>query len=76
MNFRNSSSIRRLIQTDGRLREQLKSIPAARWLDLMNARYIITDKVGDQWYDGVLHDLRFTIPLDGGRERGHVNCRR
>ncbi len=52
-----------LIQTDGRLREQLKSIPAARWLDLMNAKYIITDKVGDQWYDGVLHDLRFVIPL-------------
>jgi hypothetical protein len=55
-----------LIQTDGRLREQLKSIPAARWLDLMNARYIITDKVGDQWYDGVLHDLRFTVPLSTG----------
>ena len=56
-----------LIQTDGRLREQLKSIPAARWLDLMNARYIITDKVGDQWYDGVLHDLRFVIPLTAGQ---------
>jgi hypothetical protein len=55
-----------LIQTDGRLREQLKSIPAARWLDLMNARYVITDKVGDQWYDGVLHDLRFVIPLATG----------
>ena len=55
-----------LIQTDGRLREQLKSIPAARWLDLMNARYIITDKVGDQWYDGVLHDLRFAVPLATG----------
>ncbi len=55
-----------LIQTDGRLREQLTSIPAARWLDLMNARYIITDKVGDQWYDGVLHDLRFTVPLTTG----------
>ena len=56
-----------LVQTDGRLREQLKSIPAARWLDLMNARYIITDKVGDQWYDGVLHDLRFVIPFTAGQ---------
>ena len=55
-----------LIQTDGRLREQLKSVPAARWLDLMNAKYVITDKVGDQWYDGVLHDLRFAIPLKAG----------
>lgn len=52
-----------LIQTDGRLREQLKAVPPARWLDLMNARYVVTDKVGDQWYDGVLHDLRFTVPL-------------
>ncbi len=51
------------IQSDGRLREQLKSIPDARWLDLMNVRYIITDKVGDQWYDGVLYDLQFTTPL-------------
>jgi hypothetical protein len=48
-----------LIQTDGRLREQLKSIPDTRWLDLMNAKYIITDKVGDQWYDGVLFDRQF-----------------
>ncbi len=56
-----------LIQTDGRLREQLQSLPAARWLDLMNVRYVITDKVGDQWYDGVLHDLRFVIPLAAGQ---------
>ena len=55
-----------LIQTDGRLREQLKSIPDARWLNLMNARYVLTDKVGDQWYDGVLYDLQFTAPLRSG----------
>ena len=55
-----------LIQTDGRLREQLRSVPAARWLDLMNARYVITDKVGDQWYDNVLYDLRFAVPLRSG----------
>lgn len=34
---------------DGRLRESLRTIPEARWLDLFNVRYIITDKVGDQW---------------------------
>ncbi len=55
-----------LIQSDGRLREQLKSIPDARWLDLMNVRYIITDKVGDQWYDGVLYDLQFSTTLNSG----------
>jgi hypothetical protein len=53
-----------LIQSDGRLREQLKSIPDARWLDLMNVRYIITDKTGDQWVDGVMYDLQFTTPLN------------
>jgi hypothetical protein len=52
-----------LIQPDGRLREQLKSIPAPRWLNLMNTRYIVTDKVGDQWYDGVLYDLQFMTRL-------------
>lgn len=56
-----------LIQSDGRLREQLKSIPDARWLNLMNARYIVTDKVGDQWYDGVLYDLQFTTVLTPGQ---------
>jgi hypothetical protein len=55
-----------LIQTDGRLREQLQSIPAARWLNLMNARFVLTDKVGDQWYGGVLYDLQFATPLDSG----------
>ncbi len=56
-----------LIQTDGRLREQLTAIPEARWLSLMNARFILTDKVGDQWYDGVLYDLQFTTRLEAGQ---------
>ncbi|MCB8966672.1 MAG: YfhO family protein [Ardenticatenaceae bacterium] len=34
---------------DGRLREYLTAVPAAHWLDLFNARYLITDKTGDQW---------------------------
>lgn len=55
-----------LIQSDGRLREQLTAIPDARWLNLMNARYILTDKVGDQWYDDVLYDLQFTTPIGSG----------
>jgi len=33
----------------------------------MNARYIVIDKVGDQWYDGVLYDLQFTTPLGPGQ---------
>ncbi len=56
-----------LIQPDGRLREQLTAIPDARWLNLMNARYVLTDKVGDQWYDDVLYDLQFTTHLAVGQ---------
>jgi hypothetical protein len=56
-----------LIQPDGRLREQLTAIPDARWLNLMNARYVLTDKVGDQWYDAVLYDLQFATQLEAGQ---------
>lgn len=34
---------------DGRLREYLSAVPAARWLDLFNTRFLITDKTGDEW---------------------------
>ncbi len=56
------------IQPDGRLREQLESIPDARWLDLMNVKYVITDKVRDRWFDGVFFDLQFETPLGSGDE--------
>jgi hypothetical protein len=56
------------IQSDGRLREQLKSIPDARWLDLMNVKYVITDKVRDRWFDGVFYDLQFATRLTSGEE--------
>ncbi len=55
------------IQPDGRLREQLTSIPEARWLDLMNVKYVITDKVRDRWLDGVFYDLQFTTRLGPGQ---------
>jgi hypothetical protein len=35
--------------TDGRLREYLPAPPEAKWLDLFNGRYLITDKTGDEW---------------------------
>jgi len=56
------------IQPDGRLREQLKSIPGARWLDLMNVKYVITDKVRDRWLDDVFYDLQFETQLGQGDE--------
>jgi hypothetical protein len=49
---------------DGRLREYLSEIPEARWMDLFNARYLITDKVGDEWRDGVFFDKQHQVTLD------------
>ncbi|MCA9925083.1 MAG: hypothetical protein KC421_22070, partial [Anaerolineales bacterium] len=48
-----------VVTTDGRLREQLTAVPPAQWLDLFNARYLITDKTGDQWREA-MHGLGFS----------------
>ena len=56
------------IQPDGRLREQLKTIPDGRWLALMNVKYLITDKVRDRWLDGVFFDVQFATQLEHGDE--------
>lgn len=59
--------------TDGRLREYLDSVPEARWLDLFNARYLITDKVGDAWYEGVYFDQQHPVsPNDMPMDVGYV----
>ncbi|MEW5989704.1 MAG: hypothetical protein AB1791_24025, partial [Chloroflexota bacterium] len=54
--------------TDGRLRENLTAAPDDRWLDLFNARYLITDKVGDVWHEGVFFDLQLPVTLAAGQE--------
>ncbi|MBN1314660.1 MAG: YfhO family protein [Anaerolineales bacterium] len=46
------------VSSDGRLRENLESLPEGRWLNLFNVRYLITDKVGDAWESGVYFDLQ------------------
>lgn len=53
--------------TDGRLRENLASAPDPRLLSLVNARYLVTDKVGDAWVNGVFYDLQFTLTLAAGQ---------
>ncbi|MFQ5435133.1 MAG: hypothetical protein ACE5FD_09685, partial [Anaerolineae bacterium] len=58
--------------TDGRLREHLDAVPAAQWLDLFNAQYLITDKVGDVWREGVFFDLQHPAALDGPISVGFV----
>ncbi len=51
---------------DGRLRERLEEIPPSRILSLLNAKYIITDKVYDVWVDGVYYDLGHEAVLSPG----------
>ncbi|MFP4343757.1 MAG: hypothetical protein ACLFU8_03590 [Anaerolineales bacterium] len=51
---------------DGRLRENLEAISDERWLDLLDVRFLITDKVGDAWADGVFYDRQFRPVLEPG----------
>lgn len=48
---------------DGRIGEALAQvacrgacIPKARWLDLMNVRYLVVDKIYDVWHEGIAFD--------------------
>jgi hypothetical protein len=61
-----------VVTTDGRLREHLTAVPAPRWLDLFSARYLITDKVGDTWRDGVFFDMQHPVMLDDQVRVGYV----
>jgi hypothetical protein len=61
-----------VVTTDGRLREHLTAVPAPRWLDLFSARYLITDKVGDTWRDGVFFDMQHPVMLDDKVRVGYV----
>jgi hypothetical protein len=54
------------VSSDGRLRENLAAAPDPRLLSLVNARFLISDKVGDAWLDGVFYDLQFTLTLAAG----------
>lgn len=51
------------IWPDGRLRQQLRQVPPARLLALLNVEYIITDKTQDVWLDGAYYDLEHTVSL-------------
>ncbi len=54
--------------TDGRLRENLDAVPEARWLDLFNTQFLITDKVGDTWQDGVFFDRQYPVHFANGQD--------
>ncbi len=56
--------------TDGRLREFLDSVPPAGQLSRFHIGYVLTDKVGDVWIDGVFYDRQLPARLDPGEEVG------
>ncbi len=60
------------VSIDGRLRENLDRVPDGRWLNLFNVRYLITDKVGDAWADGVFYDLQHAAVLDADHPAAEV----
>jgi len=51
---------------DGRLREQLESVPPSRLLRLLGVEHVITDKTFDLWRDGVYYDLELSTRLRPG----------
>jgi hypothetical protein len=54
------------VSIDGRLRENVATVPDGRWLSLFNVRYVITDKLHDAWLDDVFYDLQFGAHLGDG----------
>lgn len=53
---------------DGRVREQLQTVPRANLLELMDVRFVITDKVRDVWFNGVYYDRQFGALLAADRQ--------
>ncbi|RIK44737.1 MAG: hypothetical protein DCC55_01310 [Chloroflexi bacterium] len=51
---------------DGRLREQVRSVPATRLLNLVNGHYLITDKVRDLWFEGLFYDRQIGARMRPG----------
>lgn len=41
---------------DGRLWETLPGLPEPRWLQLLGVRWIVMDRLRDEWIDGVFYD--------------------
>jgi hypothetical protein len=52
---------------DGRLRENLRFVPASQLLSMLGTRWIVTDKQFDAWIDGIFYDLQFPARLAPGQ---------
>lgn len=48
---------------DGRLREQIETMPDGHLLAMLNVAYVITDKVRDLWFEDVFYDRQIGADL-------------
>jgi hypothetical protein len=48
---------------DGRLREQISTMPDSRLLAMLNVAYVVTDKVRDLWFEDVFYDRQIGADL-------------
>ncbi len=48
---------------DGRLREQVREMPASDLLAMLNVAYVVTDKVRDLWFEDVFYDRQIGADL-------------
>lgn len=53
------------VSPDGRLQGRIAAIPEGRLLDLLNVKYVLTDKVYDVWVDGAYYDLAHRALVGG-----------
>ena len=50
-------------QPDAILRDQLRSVPPPRILDLFGVTYLLKDKIRDPWFDDVYYDTTFALSV-------------
>lgn len=61
------------LTADGRLREQISTMPPAELLALLDARYVVTDKVRDLWFEGIYYDRQVGVTLRPQSNRARVD---
>lgn len=57
---------------DGRLREQIRSLPPAALLRLLNVEYVIADKLRDLWFENVYYDRQIGVRLTPGAPTAEI----
>ncbi len=59
---------------DGRLREQIRDVPSAALLGLLDVQYLVTDKTRDLWFDDVFYDRQIGLRLTPDAPQGAIDA--